>query len=190
LNRQLFLPFIRLIEERLDVISLDGATDYRLGRVKGHETFLTPLGPDTAARMQDLWRRLTDTEAGLPVEIDVLGRHLHVPEAAHGCARFSFADLCEKPLGPSDYLALARHFRTVFLSGIPQLGPERRNEAKRFVLLIDTLYDARVRFVASSAVPPEAIYPAGDHRFEFGRTVSRLKEMQSAAWWGKKIVET
>lgn len=190
LNRQLFLPFIRLIEERLDVISLDGATDYRLGRVKGHETFLTPLGPDTAARMQDLWRRLTDTEAGLPVEIGVLGRHLHVPEAAHGCARFSFADLCEKPLGPPDYLALARHFRTVFLSGIPKLGPERRNEAKRFVLLIDTLYDARVRFVASSAVPPEAIYPAGDHRFEFGRTVSRLKEMQSAAWWGKKIVET
>ena len=100
--------------------------------------------------MQDLWRRLTDTEAGLPVEIDVLGRHLHVPEAAHGCARFSFADLCEKPLGPPDYLALARHFRTVFLSGIPKLGPERRNEAKRFVLLIDTLYDARVRFVASS----------------------------------------
>ena len=113
-----------------------------------------------------------------------------MPEAAHGCARFSFADLCEKPLGPPDYLALARHFRTVFLSGIPKLGPERRNEAKRFVLLIDTLYDARVRFVASSAVPPEAIYPAGDHRFEFGRTVSRLKEMQSAAWWGKKIVET
>jgi cell division protein ZapE len=190
LNRQLFLPFIGLIEQRLEVVSLASATDYRLGRVKAHETFLTPLGPETDARLQDLWRRLTDTERGEPMEVDVLGRRLHVPQAAHGCARFLFSDFCEKPLGPPDYLALAHNFRTVFVEHIPALNPERRNEAKRFVLMIDTFYDARVRLVASSAQPPEGIYPAGDHAFEFGRTVSRLKEMQSASWWGKKIVET
>lgn len=190
LNRHLFLPFIALIAERLDVIALDSATDYRLGRVKAHETFLTPLSPETDARLQDLWRRLTDTEKGEPVEIDVLCRKLHVPQAAHGCARFSFAELCERPLGPPDYLALAHNFRTVFVEHIPALGPDRRNEAKRFVLLIDTLYDGKVRLAATSAQGPDGIYPAGDHAFEFGRTASRLKEMQSASWWGKKIAET
>ena len=190
LNRQLFVPFIKLISEKLEVVSLDSATDYRLGRVKAHETFLTPLTAENDARLQDLWRKLTDSESGEPIELSVLGRKLHVPEAAHGCARFSFADLCEKPLGPPDYLAIAHNFRIVFVTHIPELGPERRNEAKRFVLLIDTLYDARVRFAATSAQAPDGIYPSGDHRFEFGRTVSRLKEMQSASWWGKKIAET
>ncbi len=190
LNRQLFLPFIALMNERLDVISLDSATDHRLGRVKAHETFLTPLGPESDARLQDLWRRLTDTQAGEPVELDVLGRKLHVPQAAHGCARFSFTDLCAQPLGPADYLALVRAFKTLFVEHIPALGRERRNEAKRFVMLIDTLYDGHVRLVASSAQAADGIYPAGDHAFEFGRTVSRLKEMQSASWWGKKIAET
>lgn len=190
LNRQLFLPFIALIKENLDVVSLDGETDYRLGRIKSHETFLTPLGATADVAVQDLWRRLTDTEQGESVEIDVLGRKLYVPQAAHACARFTFAELCEKPLGPPDYLALAQNFRTVFVEHIPALKTSQRNEAKRFVLLIDTLYDAGVRLVASSARPPDQIYPAGDHRFEFGRTVSRLKEMQSASWWGKKIVET
>lgn len=190
LNRQLFLPFIRLIGERLEVITLDSATDYRLGRVKAHETFLTPISPATDAKLQEIWQRLTDTVQGEAMDLDVLGRKLHVPQAAHGCARFSFAALCEKPLGPPDYLAIAAQFRTVFIEHVPALGPERRNEAKRFVLLIDTLYDARVRLVATSAEPAETIYPAGDHAFEFGRTVSRLKEMQSASWWGKKIAET
>ena len=190
LNRQLFLPFIALIKQRLDVVSLQSPTDYRLGRVKAHETFLTPLSPETDARLQDLWQRLTDTAQGHPQDIDVLGRKLHVPQAAHGCARFSFAELCEQPLGPPDYLALAQNFQILFLEHIPELNPDRRNEAKRFVLLIDTLYDSKVRLVATSAQAPEGIYPAGDHAFEFGRTVSRLKEMQSASWWGKKIAET
>ena len=190
LNRQLFLPFIDIIRQRLDVTSLESPTDYRLGRVKAHETFLTPVSAQTDARLQDLWQRLTDTEQGKPLDIDVLGRKLHVPQAAHGCARFSFAELCEQPLGPPDYLALAQNFQILFLEHIPELNPDRRNEAKRFVLLIDTLYDARVRLVATSAQAPEGIYPAGDHAFEFGRTVSRLKEMQAASWWGKKIVET
>jgi cell division protein ZapE len=190
LNRQLFLPFIALIEQRLEVISLDSPTDYRLGRVKAHETFLTPISAQTDARLQDLWQRLTDTAHGQPLDIDVLGRKLHVPQAAHGCARFTFAELCEQPLGPPDYLALAQNFQILFLEHIPELNPDRRNEARRFVLLIDTLYDGKVRLVATSAQAPEGIYPAGDHAFEFGRTVSRLKEMQSASWWGKKIAET
>ena len=190
LNRQLFLPFIDIIRQRLDVTSLESPTDYRLGRVKAHETFLTPVSAQTDARLQDLWQRLTDTEQGKPLDIDVLGRKLHVPQAAHGCARFSFAELCEQPLGPPDYLALAQNFQILFLEHIPELNPDRRNEAKRFVLLVDTLYDGKVRLVATSAQAPEGIYPAGDHAFEFGRTVSRLKEMQAASWWGKKIVET
>jgi cell division protein ZapE len=124
------------------------------------------------------------------MELPILGRALKIPQSAHGCARFSFADLCEAPLGPPDYLALAANFQTVFVEGIPALRATQRNEAKRFVLLIDTLYDARVHLVASSIQPPERIYPKGDHRFDFARTVSRLQEMQSAAWWGQKIVET
>jgi cell division protein ZapE len=190
LNRQLFLPFIALLRERLDVMALEGGTDYRLGRVKGHETFITPLGAEADEKVQELWRRLTDTEQGKAMDIGVLGRKLIVPQAAHACARFSFAELCEAPLGPADYLGLARNFRTVFVEHIPALGAAQRNETKRFITLIDTLYDAQVRLVASSANAPERIYPAGDHRVEFGRTVSRLREMQSASWWGKKIAET
>ena len=190
LNRQLFLPAIAMLNERLDVVSLESPTDYRLGRVKAWESFVTPLGAKADAHVQRIWERLAETPKGLPVDLPVLGRKLHVPQAAHGCARFSFAELCEAPLGPPDYLALAAAFGTIFIEGIPALKTSQRNEAKRFVLLIDTLYDARVRLVASSARPPENIYPKGDHRFEFGRTISRLQEMQSAAWWGQKIVET
>jgi cell division protein ZapE len=189
LNRQLFLPFVKLIAARLEVISLDGATDYRLGRVKAHETFVSPLGPQADALIQETWRRLTDSERGEPAEIEVKGRKLAVPQAAHGCARFSFADLCEAPLGPADYLAIARHFRSVFVERIPALKPAQPNEAKRFVTLIDTLYDARVLLVASSEKSPEGIFPKGSDGFEFTRTSSRLREMQSASWWGKKITE-
>jgi cell division protein ZapE len=190
LNRQLFLPFIRLIEEKLDVVILDSPTDYRLGRVKGRETFIHPLGREADRRLQELWERLTDTERGAPRKLDVLGRELSVPQAARGAARFNFADLCEAPLGPPDYLAIARTFGSVFIEHIPVLTPRHRNPSKRFILLIDTLYDARVRLVASAAVPPEALYAEGHQVQEFARTVSRLKEMQSASWWGAKIAET
>lgn len=190
LNRNLFLPAIALMEERFDVISLDSARDYRLGRLKGRETFITPLGPKSEARLQAIWEDLTETSRGTPLDLPVLGRLLHVPEAAHGCARFSFKDLCEAPLGPADYLALAQAFQTIFVTGIPALKASQRNEAKRFVVFIDTLYDAHRRLVATSAKDASAIYAKGDHRFEFGRTVSRLREMQSASWWGQKIVET
>ncbi|MBM3519977.1 MAG: AFG1 family ATPase [Alphaproteobacteria bacterium] len=190
LNRQLFLPFIALLERQLDIAALAGVTDYRLGRIKAHESFVAPLGPEADRRLREMWDLLTDSAEGETMELDLLGRKLHVPRAAHGCARFTFPELCEKPLGAPDYLAIARTFRTIFVSAIPALGPAKRNEAKRFIILIDTLYDAGCRLVASSAQPPEAIYPAGDHRLEFARTVSRLREMQSASWWGKKIAET
>jgi cell division protein ZapE len=190
LNRQLFLPFIRLIEEKVDVVTLDSPTDYRLGRVKGRESFIYPLSPAADRKLQELWERLTDTEKGEPRKLDVLGRTLVIPQAARGAARFTFADLCEAPLGPPDYLAIARSFGTVFVEHIPVLTPRYRNPSKRFILLIDTMYDARVRLVASAAAPPEALYSEGHHVQEFARTVSRLKEMQSASWWGAKIVET
>lgn len=190
LNRQLFLPFIAMLNNHLDVVSLNGESDYRLGRIKGYETFITPLGPETDARVQRLWERLTDTQSGLSQAIELQRRQLIVPQAARGVARFGFTDLCQQPLGPADFLAIAKTFKTVIVEHIPELTPERRNEAKRFVILIDALYDARTHLIASSAVPPEAIYTSGDHSFEFARTVSRLHEMQSASWWGGKIVET
>lgn len=190
LNRNLFLPAIAMLKERFDILSLASDRDYRLGRIKGRTTFLAPLGAKAAEELQRLWQDLTETEKGEPAELSVVGRTLKVPEAAHGCARFSFADLCEAPLGPADYLAIAHAYRTVFITGIPALKKTQRNEAKRFVLLIDTLYDERRRLVATSAKPAEGIYPAGDHSFEFARTVSRLKEMQSASWWGQSIAET
>jgi cell division protein ZapE len=190
LNRDLFLPAIKLMEIRFDVVSLESPTDYRLGRVKARESFVTPLGARANAHIQKIWERLADVAKGEPRDIPVLGRNLHVPECAHGCARFTFAELCDAPLGPPDYLALASHFQTVFIENIPALKASQRNEAKRFVLLIDTLYDAKRHLVASSAEIPERIYPKGPHRFDFARTVSRLQEMQSAAWWNQKTVKT
>ena len=190
LNRGLFLPAIEMLQTQFDVVALASPTDYRLGRVKAWESFVTPLGLQADAHVQKIWERLTDVPKGEPMEIPVLGRSLLVPESAHGCARFSFVDLCEAPLGPPDYLAVAANFQTLFVENIPALKTSQRNEAKRFVLLIDMLYDAKRHLVASSAETPERIYPQGDHRFEFARTVSRLQEMQSAAWWGQKIVET
>ncbi len=190
LNRQLFLPFIAKLHEHLDVISLDSPNDYRLGRIKSHDTFITPLGEASTAKLGRLWHDLTDREEGDPIDLDVLGRKLHVPQAAHSCARFTFSSLCENPLGPPDYLAITKAFRTVFIDDIPVLKASQRNEAKRFVLMIDTFYDAGTRLAATAAAAPEQLYPKGQHGFEFQRTVSRLKEMQSASWWGKIIPET
>jgi cell division protein ZapE len=190
LNRDLFVPFIALIEEKLEIVELGEGVDYRLGRVKGLETFITPLGPVADAKIQELWERLTDTVRGRPATLDLLGRRLVVPEAARGIARFSFAQLCEAPLGTPDYLALAKAFKVVFVENIPVLDAPARNAAKRFILLIDTLYDRHARLVASSAMPPREIYSGNNHQQEFNRTASRLEEMQSASWWGARIAET
>lgn len=190
LNRQLFLPFIEKLKSAMDVVSLDSRLDYRLGRIKSRDTYIVPLGAEATAKLNGIWNELTDNATGRPVDIELLGRKLRVPKASHGCAYFTFADLCENPLGPADYLAIAGRFKTVFIDGIPVLGQAKRNQAKRFVLMIDTFYDAGTRLVATAEAEPEHLYPKGQHGFEFQRTVSRLKEMQSAYWWGKPVVET
>jgi len=164
--------------------------DYRLGRIRGLKTFITPLEAETDAKVQELWEKLTDTEKGERFAIEVMGRKLEVPQAARGAARFTFAQLCEAPLGPADFLALARSFKLFFIERIPPLSAADRNATKRLILLIDTIYDAGLRLVASSQMPPEQIYSGSEYRAEFARTVSRLEEMQSASWWGAKIAET
>ena len=185
LNRQLFLPFVRLIEERFDILAADGTRDYRLGRVKGDQTFITPLGPESDAKLQGIWKHLTDTERGAPGTLTVNGRTLDIPEAARDCARFTFPELCQAPLGAADFLALAKAYRTVFVEHIPQLRHDRRNEIRRLVILVDTLYDARRRLVATSEVPPRGLFPGSRQPPETARTISRLEEMQSAGWWEK-----
>ncbi len=179
LNRQLFLPFIALMESRLDIVELNGPIDYRLQRMAGMPVYITPLGPAADAAMDEAWRHLTDNGHGEPRALNFLGRALHVPLAANGVARFSFGDLCAQPLGAPDYLALAHAFSTLFIDRIPVVGPERRDEARRFVMLIDTLYDEGVRLVCSAAAAPGELYIAGDGAESFRRTVSRLIEMQS-----------
>lgn len=185
LNRQLFLPFIALVRERLDVIPLDGPTDYRLARLAGAKVYHWPISDEATRALSEAFYRLTDNEVGDrsavgPEEIEVQGRKLYVPVASRGVAVFSFKRLCANPLGPADYLAIAWRYHTVIIVGIPRLGPEKRNEAKRFVTLIDALYENRVKLLCSAEAPPEELYPAGDGAFEFERTVSRLNEMQSA----------
>ncbi|WP_156255181.1 cell division protein ZapE [Sandarakinorhabdus oryzae] len=186
LNRHLFLPFIDLITAKLDVVTLDGPTDYRLARLSGTQTWHVPNGPDATAALSAAFFRMTDypveDRAHVPTAELPLpgGRSLHVPKSLKGVAVFSFARLCRQPLGAADYLAIARHYHTVFIVGIPKLGPENRNEAIRFIHLIDALYEHKVKLVAAADAAPDQLYPAGDSSFEFERTASRLMEMQSA----------
>jgi cell division protein ZapE len=180
LNRPLFLPFIALMKEKLDVLHLEGAHDYRIDRLKGQRTFFTPVDATAARELDAAFLRLTDQPKGEPETLAVMGRQVPIREAAKGVARASFGELCEAALGPADYLALAAEFHTLILNDVPQLSPAKRNEARRFVMLIDVLYEHRVKLVASAAAPPESLYPQGDGSFEFARTVSRLNEMQSA----------
>ena len=188
LNRQLFLPFIALIQRQCAVITLDGPTDYRLERLGGAATWHVPADAAATAAMADTFFRLTDypveDRGRVPTETLHVpgGRMLFVPKSLKGVAVFSFARLCRKPLGAADYLAIARHYHTVFIVGIPMMGPENRNEAVRFITLIDALYEYKVKLVASAGAAPAVLYPAGDGAFEFERTVSRLMEMQSAAY--------
>ena len=185
LNREHFLPFIGLIEARLDVLTLNGPTDYRMERLAGLATWHSPLGPEATAACREAFFRLTDyppeDAAHVPSEdLDVGGgRLLHVPKSLKGVAVFSFKRLCAEARGAPDYLTIARHFHSIILVGIPKLGPENRNEAARFVTLIDALYEHKVKLIAAADAPPTALYPEGDGRFEFERTVSRLMEMQS-----------
>lgn len=179
LNRALFLPFIKLLKERLDVLELDGETDYRLQRIAGAPVYYTPEDGDGGEILDKAWRRLTDSARGTPEELTLKGRSIKVPEAVRGVARFGFADLCEAPLGPADFLKIASTYHTVVVDGIPVMGPAQRNEAKRFVTLVDALYEKKVKLIASAEAEPGALYVDGDGSFEFARTASRLIEMQS-----------
>ncbi len=185
LNREHFLPFIGLIETRLDVLTLNGPTDYRMERMAGVKTWHVPNGSIATAAVRDDFFKLTDyapeDAAHVPsAELALTGnRTIHVPKSLKGVAVFSFKRLCAEARGASDYLAIARHYHTVFIVGIPALGPENRNEAARFVTLIDALYEQKVKLIGTADDVPAALYAAGDGRFEFDRTVSRLMEMQS-----------
>ena len=182
LNREHFLPFIALIEQRLDVLALNGPVDYRRDRLGQQDIWLVPNGPAATAELSAAFFRLTDHEVTEPIpseELTVQGRTLHVPKALKGVAVFSFKRLCGEARGSADYLAIARRFHTVILVGIPMLGPDNRNEAARFVSLIDALYEHKVKLLAAADAQPDALYPRGDGAFEFQRTVSRLEEMRS-----------
>jgi cell division protein ZapE len=183
LNRHLFLPFIDKLNSSLDVVHLPSGRDYRLGRLAARKTYLSPLGRKTDAEMQAIWEDLTDSSSGIPQELELLGRKLHVPKAARGCARFGFEDLCEQPLAAPDYLALAKNFRTVFIEHVPILKPGQRNETKRFILMIDSFYDCKIRIIISAEAEASKLCSSGPHKTEFQRTASRLQEMQSAEWW-------
>ena len=179
LNRERFLPFIALLKEKLYVLALDSGRDYRLTRLRGRRVYHCPLGETARAALEHAFAALTDGAAGAPATLRVKGRTLLVPRAAGAVAWFGFADLCANPLGAVDYLAIAERFAAIVIDGIPRLDRSRRDEARRFNILIDTLYEARTLLIASAEVPPNDIYSAGDGTFEFQRTVSRLIEMQS-----------
>jgi cell division protein ZapE len=188
LNRSLFLPFVALVEARMDVVALNGPTDYRLDRLGGLPTYYVPNGDAATAALAEVFFRLTDfpieDRARVPAaELDVEGgRTLHVPKSLKGVGVASFRRLCREPRGSADYLALARAYHSFILVGVPVMGPELRNEAARFVSLIDTLYECRVKLFMSADAEPALLYRHGDGSFEFERTASRLAEMQSAAY--------
>lgn len=191
LNRELFLPFIKLVERRMLIVPVSGPTDYRLERLSGVEAWHVPNGPGATVALSRAFFQLTDypveDRAKVPSEnIDAGGgRTLHVPKSLKGVAVFSFKRLCGEPRGAADYLAIARRYHTVILVGIPIMGPEMRNEAARFVTLIDAFYEHKVKLLAAADAEPEGLYPSGDGGFEFQRTVSRLEEMQSAEYLAK-----
>jgi cell division protein ZapE len=188
LNRELFIPFIELIERRMLVVEVNGPTDYRLDRLQGVEVWHVPNGPEATADLSRAFFQLTDypveDRAKVPTEqLDVGGgRTLHVPKSLKGVAVFSFKRLCGEPRGAADFLAIARRYHSVIIVGIPVMGPEMRNEAARFTTLIDALYEHKVKLLAGADAEPEGLYPSGDGSFEFQRTVSRLEEMKSAEY--------
>ena len=181
LNRALFLPFIALIEENCEVLELFSPTDHRQGRLQGTKRYFTPVDAEARAAMNDIWDDLTAGEAR-PATLRVYGRDVEIPAFHNGSARASFYDLCGRPLGPADYLALAAAARVLLIDEIPCLSASNFNQARRFVTLIDALYEARVTLFASAAAPPDKLYIEGEGSFEFARTASRLQEMQAADW--------
>ncbi len=181
LNRALFLPFIALLRQKMQVVELESPTDYRQHRLQGAQVYFHPAGKARAA-IASIWGDLTGGVQGQPLHLPVNGRQVEIPRFANGTGRATFWDLCAKPLGPADYLAIAGACRVLILEDIPQLSAANYNEAKRFVTLIDALYEAKVRLICSAADEPERLYLEGTGAFEFERTASRLREMQGADW--------
>jgi len=184
LNRALFVPFIHMIEEHMEVTRLDARTDFRLEKLAGLPVWYTPGGAAADAALGEAWRRLAGGHDGEPEDLPLKGRSVHVPRAAMGVARFGFSDLCEQPLAAADYLQIAREYHTIILDNIPLMSFEARNAAKRFIILVDTLYDMNVKLIASAAAEPDGLY-LGNESFEaqeFKRTASRLIEMRSEAY--------
>ena len=181
LNRGLFLPFIELIKSWTVVHELTSPRDYRQDRLEGEQVYFHPAGADARAAISAIWDDLSDGKAEKMV-LTVKGRAVELPSFANGVARASFYDLCGQPLGPADYLAMAEALRVLILEDIPRLGAENYNQARRFVTLVDALYEAKVRLIASAADVPERLYIEGAGSFEFERTASRLREMQAAEW--------
>jgi cell division protein ZapE len=186
LNRALFLPFIALLQDYCEVVRLEARVDFRLEKLTGVPTWYVPDDAVADAALDEAWDRLAGGHAGKPHELMVKGHAVQVPQAAMGVARFGFADLCAQPLAASDYLKIALEFHTIVLDHIPVMDYDRRNEAKRFIILIDTLYDHAVKLLASAAAQPDALYVASDgyEVQEFKRTASRLIEMRSQTYLG------
>jgi len=181
LNRQLFLPFIALLQERMEVLHVQSAADYRQDRLRGAQTWFTPADAQAEAAIDAIWQDLTAGQAE-PHQLLVKKRHVEIPAFHNGAARADFADFCTKPLGPGDFLAIADAARVLVLENIPVMSRAKNNEAKRFGTLIDALYEAKTKLIASAAAEPERLYKVGAGAFEFERTASRLREMMSADW--------
>jgi cell division protein ZapE len=184
INRQLFVPFIEMLEARCRVVEVAGPRDWRLMRLRAAGTWFSPNDPDNRAAFDSLWRDLLGAQVQGEAVVEVLGRQERFDHTAGGLLRVTFEEACVHPRGPEDYLALARRFHTVFLEDVPRLRPERRNEARRLATLVDALYEARGRLVVLAESEPASIYPAGRQAFEFQRAASRLEEMRSADWPG------
>jgi len=185
LQRDLFLPFITLVKERMAVVEVNGGTDYRLQCLTDTGVYFSPLGIAARKQADAAFHRLIDGVQPYKETLTVKGRSIEVPEVARGVARFTFAQLCERPMGAEDYLMIARNYHTVFLEDVPRLKYDRRNEAKRLMTLIDALYDQRTKLVITADAPPDQLYQGTDHAFEFQRTVSRLIEMQGVDYLGR-----
>jgi cell division protein ZapE len=182
LNRQLFLPFIDHIQAHMDVIELTSQKDFRLDKLSGAQLYFYPADAAAKAALDAHWDRLTGKHRGKPQILEVKGRKLVVPLASVGVARFTFDELCDRPLGGNDYLHIAHAFHTVIIDNIPVLTPDRRDVARRFITLVDALYDNRICLIASAAAEPDALYPDGPGSELFQRTASRLTEMRSEAY--------
>jgi cell division protein ZapE len=179
LQRDRFLPFIELVKRRLEILELGGGHDYRMDRMRELDMYLTPLGAWATKKLDEAFRALAAGADGEPRVLRTQGRDVDVPRAAPGVAMAHYLDWCARPMGAADFLCIAEHFHSVILAEIPKMGPDNRDKAARFVTMIDTFYEKKVKFICSAAASPDKLYTEGDGAFEFQRTVSRLMEMQS-----------